>query len=243
MISSLIRLHEIPVDAEAIFRARPNRYLGIVDFQPPRTEKNVKVHIHDPGRLEELLYPGSRVLLRHIPAAHRKTEWDVLAAHFGNQWVLVHSGHHRKIAEAIFQNSKITPFPEMSSSKAEVKYGRSRVDFVISTTDNRQIWVEQKGCTLARDKIALFPDAPTKRGSKHLQTLMEIREKGIDAAILILIFRLDATCFKPNQVTDPEFSELFYEAMRRGVMIFPIVVGYEDSWIYYKKRIPVCTDI
>ncbi len=231
---------KIPHDAEAIFKMRPNRYLGIVDIISPEFQRNVPVHIHDPGRLEELLYPENRILLRSASGSHRKTQWDVLAARYDTQWVLIHSGYHRQIAEKILTNPELGPFPELKRIEAEIRLGHSRMDFRLELQNGKQIWVEVKGCTLAQNNIALFPDAPTKRGARHLRELMECKARGFEATILILIFRTDANCFAPNYVTDPEFSGLFYQAIEKGVLAYPCVLTYSDDTIFYLRKIALC---
>ncbi|WP_292487149.1 hypothetical protein [Methanohalobium sp.] len=55
---------QISWDSEGIFVSRENRFLGIVDITSPEPIKNEKVHIKDPGRLEDILYPGNKVLLK-----------------------------------------------------------------------------------------------------------------------------------------------------------------------------------
>ena len=37
--------------------------------------------------------------------------------------------------------------------------------------EGKRILMEVKGCTLEREKIGYFPDAPTERGVKHLNEL------------------------------------------------------------------------
>lgn len=230
-------LLKLPWDTEAILRDRPNRYLALVDLP---TQPGVKAHVHDPGRLTELLYPGNKVLLKHVPAAHRKTEWDVLAARHADQWVLVHSGHHRKIADALLNRPDLSPFPAPARLRAEVRHQESRIDFLLENPGGEKTWIEVKGCTLAVDKIALFPDAPTVRGSKHLQTLINLRASGQDAAILILIFRRDAECFRSHHETDPAFAEHFQQARRVGVAVHPVVLEYTDGEIRFVRPIDVC---
>jgi len=231
-------LIQLPHDDEGIFRARPNRYLGIVDLPG---QFGVEVHIHDPGRLTELLWPGNRVLLKRVSAAHRKTAWDVLAAWHSNQWVLVHAGHHRKIAEALL-NSEWSPFPRPVQMRAEVRHGASRLDFLLHRPDGAEIWLEVKGCTLAVDRVALFPDAPTVRGSKHLQSLIQICAEGQRAGLLILIFRQDVDYFKPNMATDPVFAENFRLAVQAGVAVHPVVLEYSGEEIRVVREVGVGDD-
>ncbi len=232
-------LLNLPWDARGIFRARPNRFLGVVDITDPRKSGGVRVHIHDPGRLRELLYAGNRVLLKRARGNHRATEWNLAAARHGGDWILVHSGYHRTIAEAIIRDEDLTPFGRVVGVRSEITYSHSRLDFLLINGEGREVWVEVKGCTLAAGELALFPDAPTKRGNRHLKELISLKRNGDLAAPLILIFRPEVKQFAPNGGTDPAFYSLFYEAMERGVEVYPLLLEYREGKIGYLGRVPV----
>ena len=106
-MNRLTPLIEIPFDAEATFKSRPNRFLGLVDIISYQVTNNIKVHIHDPGRLTDLLYAGSKVLLRKAKTTNRKTAWDLVAANYNGNWILTHSGFHRQIMECIIHDLSI----------------------------------------------------------------------------------------------------------------------------------------
>ena len=235
-----IPVMKIPWDAKGIFRSRPNRFLGSMDITSPKKKMAVKVHIHDPGRLKELLYPGNRVILRKAEGTGRKTEWDLIAAYYGGNWILAHSGYHREIAEWIIKNQEVSPFGKLNSIRPEARFGSSRLDFLLVNKNGKKIWVEVKGCTLVKDGVALFPDAPTKRGSRHIRHLIEAKTGGDRAAIIILVFRQDAECFAPNAETDPDFSNTFYSALDAGVEVHPFKLLHEDEFVKYVEKIPVC---
>lgn len=229
-------------DVEGTFKSRLNRFLGIVDIVNSRGKglRTERVHIHDPGRLKEILYQGNRVLLKRVEGNQRSTKYDIIAGFCDDEWVLVHSGYHRRIAEWVIKNEEIGLFGKIRGIKAETKLGHSRIDFLLIKDDGREIWVEVKGCTLARGGIALFPDAPTKRGRKHIQALISAKERGADSAILILVFRPDAICFAPNSEADPEFSSVFRSAVDVGVEVHPTVFRYENGMVHYLGKIPLC---
>jgi sugar fermentation stimulation protein A len=240
-----IPVMEITWDAKGTFRSRPNRFLGIVDITSPKKnkKKKEKVHVHDPGRLKELLYPGNQVLLRKAYNPNRKTKWDLIAAMYDKQWVLVHSGFHREIADWVIGNKKMSPFKNVKKIRPEVKFGKSRLDFLLTRKNGKKIWVEVKGCTLAINGAALFPDAPTLRGTRHVRHLIEAKENCDDAAIIILVFRQDAECFAPHARTDLTFSKTFFSALDAGVTVHPIKFLYEDGIVKYIGKIPVCKDL
>ena len=237
------RLLEIPHDVMGTFRARTNRFLGLAAVRPGdgnRPEEQEYVHIHDPGRLEELLYAGNHVLLKTAPTPHRrKTAWDVLAAAHEGKWVLVHSGYHRRIAERILEDTTLSPLGTFTSLRAEVKRGHSRMDFLGTRAGGGQVLIEVKGCTLAMHGTALFPDAPTIRGQRHVETLIEAHQAGFEAAILILIFRSETQRFAPNHETDPAFADALGRAVRAGVNVFPLVVAYDGSVVRFLRQIPL----
>lgn len=247
MISKKVNLPVMSIKshAKAIFKSRPNRFLSVVDITSPKKERvtNEEVHVHDPGRLKELLYPGNQVLIRKATNPNRKTKWDTIAASYEKEWILVNSMYHSAIAEWIIKNPKVSHFGKLKSITPEPRIGKSRLDFLLENCEGKDIWVEVKGCTLAIDGIALFPDAPTERGRRHLETLISLKKKGLKAAVLILIFRPDAKCFAPNEETDYEFSKAFHSALKVGVKIYPLKFSYEEGIVKYLGRIPVCNDI
>ncbi len=238
----MVRLIHIPWDQKAELSERPNRFLAIarpLGHEPRKARDIIKAHVHDPGRLRELLFPGNEILLRYAARAGRKTDWDLVAARNGNEWILVNSGFHSAIAEAILNNRHISPFGPLSALRSEVKYGSSRLDFLISTPEDEKIYIEVKGCTLVRGNTALFPDAPTIRGRKHLEELMSITRQGCRAAVIFLIFGKGGRSFRANGETDPGFAETLYLAQNMGVEIYPLRLEYREDIIWYKSELPV----
>lgn len=227
---------EIPYDEKSVFLSRENRFLGKVKIDG--MEERQDVHVRDPGRLEEILYEGNEVLLKKADSDERKTDYDLVAGKVGDDWILVNSGYHRMIMEKIFKDDEMNPIKGMDSFKAEQKLGESRIDF-LGVRNGSRVWVEVKGCTLAEDGVALFPDAPTIRGKRHLEELMKVRD---DSAVIFLIFRPDAECFLPYKERDPDFSSAFYEAIESGVEFHAIRVEYVDGVLYYKGEIPICEE-
>ncbi len=234
------RLLEISWDKRAIFLERPNRFLGIC--QDPSTNENLKVHVRDPGRLRELLFKGNEVLLKRSQNPKRKTRWDLVAARSMGKWVLVNSGYHSAIASLIFNNQEISPVGQVVSLKREVKVGKSRLDFLLFLEKGEKIYIEVKGCTLQKNGKALFPDAPTQRGRRHLLELADVLENGFRSAVVFLIFCPQAECFDANGQTDPSFYETFYQVIEKGVEVYPICLEYKGSFVWYKKGIGLCMD-
>ena len=229
-----MKLYHIDGIIEGQFIERPNRYLAHVELQGASTV----VHVHDPGRLKELLYPGNRCLVKYVDSNTRKTNWDMIGAYKNDEFVLVHSGIHRYLAEAILRNPDLNPFGAFKNIKPEAKYGKSRIDFFAQTeSDSQDIWVEVKGCSLSINGIAMFPDAPTDRGTRHLEELIEIKATGARAGVLLLVLS-ESNAFIPNAETDPKFYRTFYKALKAGVEIKPVRIALnEEGDFIYKGEI------
>jgi len=231
-------LIEVPFDSRGVFKTRKNRFLGEVEIS--ETSSVEEVHIRDPGRLEEILYPGNEVLLKKAQNENRKTNWTLLAGKVNGHWVFVNSGYHRSIVEKILDDPDISPFKELLSYEAEKRLGESRIDFLLKK-EEEEIWLEVKGCTLAQGDRALFPDAPTKRGRRHVEELIEVVDEDYTSgALLFLVFRSDASCFAPHEVQDPDFARVFEEGRKAGLEIHPVRLSYDGSVIKYRGEIPLC---
>ncbi|MFX1375637.1 MAG: DNA/RNA nuclease SfsA [Promethearchaeota archaeon] len=212
----VFKLHNL---MKGIFISRPNRFAGQIIYKG----EIETIHIHDPGRLKELLIKGADVLFTH---SRGKLKYYLKAVRIENEWVLIDTALHSKIAMEIFEF--LPEFSDVKELKKEVKIGNSRIDFVL---DN--IPLEVKGVSLVKDGIALFPDAPTERGTRHVKEIIE--NNGI---ILLLVFR-KAKSFAPYWEMDPKFSKNLSEARRKGIKIIIVQISFDGKTIYYEGRIPL----
>ena len=214
-------IYRIDYDKTVIFKERVTRFTVRFEFKGKEKEKGEDfAHLHDTGRLKELLVDGAELLIKKADKEERKTKWDVIAVKINNETVLINTAFHRYIAESIFNNEKVSPFEKPSYIKPEMEYNNSKMDFYMETEKDK-IYIETKGCTLVEDNIAKFPGAPSVR-----------------AAVIILIFRR-SEIFAPEHNIDREFSETFYEAMEKGMEIYPILLKYEDKNIYFEKNVGI----
>ena len=198
------------------FVDRPNRFT--VTFQSG--DKLENAHLRDPGRLKELLTPGVDLLLRHaLKLGNRKTKYDVIGVLKGDLWILINSGFHSDIAADLMESQIIDEFKGYSVLKREYTYGKSRIDFLLANGNQKKMLVEVKGCTLVEDGLALFPDAPTSRGKRHVEELMGAKREGLNASVLFLILCEDAVEFSPNFKMDPDFSTALETAYQNGVNV------------------------
>ncbi|PMH46149.1 sugar fermentation stimulation protein SfsA [Vibrio sp. 10N.286.49.B3] len=102
--------------------------------------------------------------------------------------------------------------------KPEVKYGDSRIDFMLSRDDER-CFVEVKSCTLLEDGQGYFPDAKTLRGQKHLIELMNIAKEGHRAVLLFAILHSGIDSVLGARHIDAKYADLLEEAKLNGVEV------------------------
>lgn len=194
------------------FLSRPNRFIAIVEIDG----KAEVCHVKNTGRCKELLIEGCTVWLEHSDSESRKTAFDLVAVEKGDRLINMDSQAPNK-AVGEWLREKM-PFGEGFSVYPEKKYGNSRFDFYLESQD-RKIFMEVKGCTLEKDGVVLFPDAPTLRGVKHIEELSHCLDEGYESYIMILVQMSDVKYFTPNYDTHPEFGEALEKASQKGVKI------------------------
>jgi len=216
---------------EGIFLARPNRFIAYVEINGA-----VEVcHVKNTGRCAELLIPGARVFLQRSDNPARKTKYDLIAVYKGEMLINMDSqAPNKAVAEFIPQL-----FEGVTLIKPEAKHGDSRYDFYIEAGE-RKIYMEVKGVTLEEDGVALFPDAPTERGVKHLNGLMSCVEEGFEAAALFVIQMKGVREFRPNVRTHPAFGEALRCAAEAGVRVYAMACRVTPDEMIIDKPVAVC---
>ena len=199
---------------EAKFISRPNRFIAIVSVDGDE----IKVHVKNTGRCKELLIPGCTVYLEKAGNPERKTPYDLVAVEKDGRIINIDSQAPNKVVKEWLESTG-----KYSKVQPEYKYGNSRIDFYmekeIPNKSVQSYLMEVKGCTLFKDGIGYFPDAPTERGTKHLKELTMALEKGIKTRVAFVIQGEGISEVRPNEETDPEFAKAFYEAKKAGVEI------------------------
>ncbi|HKJ01851.1 MAG TPA: DNA/RNA nuclease SfsA [Longimicrobiales bacterium] len=204
---------------EARFVHRPNRFV-VHAHVPDRGE--VVAHLADPGRLRELLVPGRRMGLRpEPPSATRSTEWTALLVESvqGDGWVSVNTTLPNRLVDRALRSGALEEFAGWRYVRREVRFGGSRLDFLLEDGGGRSFYVEAKSVTLVEDGVALFPDAVTARGTRHLEELVRAVREGHDAAVLFVLQRPDARCIVAARRIDPVFADTLARAGEAGVRI------------------------
>ena len=193
--------------ARGVFLRRENRFVARVLLEGAE----LAVHVKNTGRLGELLLPGAEVSLQHSDAPGRKYAWDLIAARReGLGWVNIDSQACNTVALDWFRQQSWTLI------RPETRYGASRFDFYMERPGERR-FVEVKGCTLARDGLGWFPDAPSDRAARHLRELARATREGYRCAVAFVIAMEGITEVLPNVTTDPAFARALAQAADAGV--------------------------
>lgn len=192
------------------FVSRTNRFIANCEMDG----KLQICHVKNTGRCKELFVKGATVYLQKADNPNRKTLYDLIAVQKGNSLINIDSqivnGVALKYMPVLFDNIKLI--------KPECVYGNSRFDIYLETETDK-IFVEVKGVTLEKDGTALFPDAPTERGVKHLKELQKAVADGYKAFVLFVIQMDNALHFEPNRITHPEFAKELKNAQKNGVTV------------------------
>ena len=199
----------------AKFLNRPNRFNALVSLN----NEEIVVHVPNTGRCKELLKSGVTVLLRKEDNPSRKTLYDLIAVYKGDILVNIDSQMPNKVVKEALNNKAVDKLKKYEQILSEKTFGNSRFDFKL-ISKKEEYYLEVKGVTLEEDKVCMFPDAPTERGTKHIKGLIELKKQGKGAGILFLIQLNEVNLFKPNEKTDPKFTEALREAKKIGVDIF-----------------------
>lgn len=194
----------------AFFVSRQNRFVAVVDGDRGRE----KVHVKNTGRCRELLVPGARVILARSDNPSRKYSADLVAVYKGGMLVNMDSQAPNSVVKESFDRI----LPGCGLVDPEHTMGDSRFDFY-AEMDDRRILLEVKGVTLEKDGTAMFPDAPTERGLKHVKELESLSGEGYDCYVFLLVQMKGPTVFTPNYDTDPAFSEALRHASDNGVTV------------------------
>ena len=172
------------------FISRPNRFIAVADIGGSQEI----CHVKNTGRCKELLIPEAKVILQEFDSEARKTRYDLTAVYKGDRIVNIDSQAPNKV----FAEWAAKYFGKGSVIKAECKYGNSRFDFYIENGE-RRIFAEIKGVTLEKGGVAMFPDAPTERGLKHVNELCECVKNGYEAYIFFHNSDVGSKIFHPEQ--------------------------------------------
>ena len=231
-----MEFNEVLVPAR--FVRRDNRFRVTVEVEGRLTA----AHLPNSGRLGELLIPGRRVWLRPAHGPKRRTRYDLLLVEHEGTLVSVDARLPNPLVHEALLAGSLPSFAGYPIIHREARRGESRLDFLLESGD-RRCWLETKSVTLVEDGVALFPDAPTLRGRRHLAALREAVVAGDRAGVLFVVQRADATAFAPHPTADPIFVEELQEAWAGGVEVYAYGCRVSLTDIWLDRPLPCGPDV
>ncbi|HLA26407.1 MAG TPA: DNA/RNA nuclease SfsA [Syntrophales bacterium] len=193
------------------FIKRPNRFVVHCATQ----DGLIEAYLPNPGRLWELLLPGRILyLVKKEQGASSNLRHMVVAVERDERPVLLHTHLANAVAARLIEAKKIPGMEDATISRAEITVGRSRFDFLLQK-GGKPFFLEVKSCTLFGRSIAMFPDAVTLRGKRHIEELVALSRQGTPCGIIFLVHWPQAEYFLPDYHTDLEFALAFKELKGR----------------------------
>jgi len=194
----------------------------------------VTAHCTNSGSMKSCLESGAEVYLSPVNDPNRKTKFTWEMIKIGGNWVGINTSNPNTLSLEWIRENKIPGLEGYAQVDREVKFGDSRFD-IFAKNQHEECFVEVKNVTLKEGDYALFPDAVTTRGQKHLETLIEVKKSGKRAVMLYVIQRIDVNKFAPAKDIDPDYAEKLIKAHKAGVEIIPLQVKVTPECIEMYK--------
>jgi len=203
---------------------RPNRFIARCDLDGT----TVEAYLPNPGRLWELLLPGRILyLVENPPDPPRRTPYTALAVEREGRPVLLHTHLANDVAARLLAAGRLPGFERASVIRREVAAGQSRYDFLLDR-DGREFFLEVKSCTLFDGRIAMFPDAVTARGRRHLEQLARHARRGTPGGVVFLVHSPQVDAFLPDYHTDLAFSQTLL-AVKDDILVKAVSVTWNPD--------------
>jgi sugar fermentation stimulation protein A len=228
---------------EARLIRRYQRFLADVELPDGR---RATAHTANTGSMLGCSRPGSRVWLRDAGSTGRKypLAWELVEAEPG-VLVGINTGLANRLVREGVETGVIAELQGYGAIRPEVRYGNenSRIDLLLEAGDGRRCYVEVKNVTLAEQGRALFPDAVTARGTKHLRELREMVRQGHRAVIFYCVQRGDAEAMGPADRIDPAYGRTLRQALEDGLEALAYRAEVAVEGIALVRRLPVACPV
>lgn len=224
---------------QGILIRRYKRFLA--DIRLP-DDTIITVHCPNSGSMLGCSAPGSPVAFSNSENPRRKYRHTLEMVRSGRSWVGVNTSLTNRLVRDALLDGTIKEFGVLDLIRPEVKTSaNTRLDFLLEQNGN-MIYLEVKNCSLAENGIAMFPDAVTARGTKHLLELAALKGAGCGAAVLFCVQRSDAECFMPAAHIDPLYAQTLAAVKACGVMVLAYQAEVSPREVRIVGKLPVKMD-
>jgi len=215
---------------------RYKRFLADIVLEDGST---VTVHCPNSGSMKGCASPGSRVYISRSSNPDRKYPFTWELVESDGVWAGINTALPNRLVREAIESGTVVELQGYETIRPEVAYGEhSRIDLLLESPRQR-CFVEVKNVTLVENGLALFPDAVTTRGQKHLNELMRVVREGDRGVIFFTVQRGDGTCVSPADAIDPEYGRLLRLALNSGVEALAYTALVTPEEILLTERLPV----
>ena len=217
---------------EAEFVRREKRFFAHVKYQG----EPIVAHLANTGSLKTALASNVPCWISPAKNPERKLRWTLEALRVEGCWV----GVNTALANTLVSEAVAWMFPVALDCKREAVWTKeTRFDFCVRDSQGLT-YIEVKSVTMAREKLALFPDAVTTRGQKHLSELIEVVRQGHRAVLVFVVQREGIEAFSAAADIDPEYAASLRRALQAGVevRVHPVQMS-QSEFILAKEQLPL----
>lgn len=228
---------EMPPLIKGTLIKRYKRFLADVKLE---TGEEVTAHCPNSGSMKGCAIPGSPVWLSESDNPKRKYKYTWELAKVPETMIGINTLVPNKLVKQSIENGLIEELAGYDHVKAEVKTStHTRLDLLLEKNDGEKCYVEIKNCTMVEEGVAMFPDAVTTRGQKHLDELIELVSRGHRGVIFYLIQRMDAKLFRPAAAIDKIYAQKLRKAKESGVEIITRDTSVTTEVIIIRNALPI----
>jgi sugar fermentation stimulation protein A len=205
----------------------------------------ITAHCTNSGSMKSCLEEGAGVFLSPVDDPKRKTRFTWEMIRIGGDWVGINTSNPNALAFEWVSAGIVPGLEGLTGLRREVKWGDSRFDLYgemagrEGETGTAGCFIEVKNVTLKEGRRALFPDAVTVRGLKHLNTLVRVKAAGMRAVMLYIVQRMDVELFSPARRIDPAYGKALDEAVIKGVEVIVVQARVTPESIEYHRLLPL----
>ncbi len=201
--------------------------------------ETLTVHCPNSGAMTGLVEPGTLVALKKHASSTRRYPYSLELVKTPESWVGVNTHLANTLMVEALENKYLPSLKQYTKWRREVTYASSRLDFLLQGPEVADCYLEVKSVTLKEGEKALFPDAVTTRGQKHLKTLMVAKEAGFNAIMAYVVQREDCASFSLAAHIDPCYANLAREAQAMGVVFVAVTCQVSPEGVRCRQEMKV----
>ncbi|MCX7835449.1 MAG: DNA/RNA nuclease SfsA [bacterium] len=214
---------------EGILLKRYKRFLADVQLY---SGEIVIAHCPNPGRMTSCLFVHEKIRLLPTPKNKLKYRWVQSYTPYG--WAGIDTMLPNELLWKALQNGSIQELKDTKYIRKEYQVDHSRFDFFLPYTEKevKGTLIEVKSVTWYDESgFLFFPDAPSKRAVKHLQTMIEfVQSKKMNGVVIYLVQHPKGNQVLPAAQIDPLYARVAKEAVEIGIKFFTYRVHFTQNY-------------